>query len=589
MNRPPDIGAAPTDWSLIKRVWPYVKPVWPFYVTALVLAPFSAVVAILQPWLLKVAIDDHIMKGDAQGLQWIALAFLGLAVASWVIEASYMLAVANGAMRTITLLRTHIFQHTMSLSRSFFDRQPVGRLMTRATSDVEALGETLTAGSVTIFLDILKVVGIIAAMLYLDPWLTLVMLVISPLVFIVLETIRKILRRLYLEVRTSLSELNAFTAERLNGLEIVQLYGDEGRAKRMYNQRVLRYRNAAIQTNIYDAALYAIMGGLRAITMALMLWYGSGGLLGGVVTAGLLAAFIEYVDRLYQPIQEFSAKIAIIQRATAALEKIFGLLGLTEQVEEGSVELDRQNLHITVEDLYFSYLQGTDIIKGISLDVKPGAVVAIVGRTGSGKTTLGRLLTRDYDGYRGSIKVGEYELYDVSIQSLRSTVHTVRQDVELFADTVRFNVALGAERTDEQLWEAIRLAQAEEVVQQLGGLDGKLMNKGSNLSVGEGQLLAIARVMVHDAPIVILDEATANVDSITESRIQKATAALLERKTVLVIAHRLSTIIHADAIILMDGGTVLESGTHAQLMENEGPYADLFQRQFTSLTVKAEG
>ena len=389
----------PTDWTLVKKVFPFIRPYWVFYTLAILLAPVSALVAVLQPWLLQVAIDQHILVGDVDGLQQVAMAFLALALLSWVLEAAYMLALANGAIRTITSLRTHIYKHTIGLSRRFYDGQPVGRLMTRATSDVEALGETLTAGSVTIVLDILKVIGILIAMMWLDWRLTLVLLLLAPVVLFIVEAIRRVLRRLYREVRTSLSELNAFTAERFSGVKIIQLYRDESRAIEMYASRLFRYRRATIQTNIWDAALYAIMDGLRAITMALMLWYGSGGLLDGVLTAGLLAAFIEYVDKLYRPIQEFSAKVAILQRATSALEKIFGLLDVNDRVAEGSVGLSSTECDIRIEHLRFSYDAETEVLKGIDMHLKPGEVVALVGRTGSGKTTIGRLLSREYDKY----------------------------------------------------------------------------------------------------------------------------------------------------------------------------------------------
>lgn len=570
----------PTDWTLVKKVFPFIRPYWAFYTIAILLAPVSALVAVLQPWLLQVAIDQYILVGDVEGLQKVAMAFLALALLSWILEAAYMLALANGAIRTITLLRTQIYRHTIGLSRSFYDGQPVGRLMTRATSDVEALGETLTAGSVTIVLDILKVTGILIAMMWLDLQLTLVLLLLAPVVLFIVEAIRRVLRRLYLEVRTSLSELNAFTAERFSGLKIIQLYRDETRAIDMYVDRLFRYRRAAIQTNIWDAALYAIMDGLRAITMALMLWYGSGGLLDGMLTAGLMAAFIEYVDKLYRPIQEFSAKVAILQRATSALEKIFGLLDIEERVVAGDVSMDATDCDIRIDNLRFSYADDTEVLKGINIRLKNGEVVALVGRTGSGKTTIGRLLSREYDGYSGSIRVNDIELATVERTDLRNLVQTVRQDAELFNATVRFNLTLGREVDDALLWKGIEQAQAMEVVESLGGLDGQITQRGQNLSAGEMQLLSIARVMVHEAPVVVLDEATANVDSLTEARIQRATEALLSEKTVLVIAHRLSTITHANRIVLLDGGTVLEQGSHQELIRLDGAYAALYQHQF---------
>lgn len=571
---------APTDWSLALRLWPYLRPHLLFFVIALLLAPASAALSIAQPYLLKVALDDHILKGDLVGTQTIALWFLGAVMLSWVTEALYLWFLSIGALRTISDLRTAVYQHTVGLSLRFFDQQPKGRLLTRVTSDIEALGETLTAGAVTIVLDVLSVIGVLIAMFMLDPWLTGVMLLLSPVVFLSVEVLRRILRRLYTEVRTSLSELNAFTTERINGVEVVQLYGDEARSLGFYDGRLARYRDATIRTNIYDAAMYAIIDGLSSITVALMLWYGSGGAVDGVLTAGLLAAFIEYVSRLFRPIQEFSAKVSVLQRAGSAMEKIFGLLDVQERVSSGETVLDHAEGRVEIDDLRFAYGDGPEVLGGISLTLEPGEVVAVVGRTGSGKTTLGRILTRSYDGYGGSVRLDGHELRDLELGSARRMVGTVLQDVQIFPGDVRFNLTLGLQVDDETLWRAIRTARAEVAVERLGGLSGRIEHKGGNLSVGEAQLLSLARTLVYDPPVVILDEATASVDTLTEALIQEAMGAVLEGRTVLVIAHRLSTITGSDRICLLDRGQVVEVGSHPELMAAGGAYADLFRQQF---------
>jgi len=571
----------PTDVDLLVKILPYLRPQVALYAIALIAAPISAMLVIVQPYLLKVAIDDHILQGDLEGTTWVALQYLVAVLLSFALESTYMLALGYAAVRSIAGLREAVYRHTLSLSRSFFDQQPTGRLLTRATSDVEALGETLTAGAVTIALDVLKVVGILTAMLLLDWQLTLVMTVISPLIFGVVEVIRRVLRRLYLEVRTSLGELNALTSERLMGLQIVQLYSDEVRTLKMFDERLYRYRDATIKTNIWDASLFAILNGLSFITLALMLWDGTGSLLEGAVTAGLLAAFIDYIARLYQPIQEFSQKVAVIQRATSALEKIFGLLDCEEQISEGDTRLTEATGHLVLRDVEFAYGEDApDVLRGVSLELTPGTVLAVVGRTGSGKSTLGRLLTRAYDNYRGSITLDGTELSKIHPRDVRGIIGSVMQDVQLFPGDVQFNLTLGQELPEERMWECIRMARAEEAVNALGGLQGTVEHAGANLSVGEAQLLSFARTMAQDPPIVIMDEATANVDTLTEVLIQEATQEVLKRKTVLVIAHRLSTIINSDAIAVMDAGRVVELGTHTELMALGGRYAGLFLEQF---------
>lgn len=569
-----------SDWALLRRSGPFLKPEWRLYTVALLFAPVSALLVVAQPWLLKVAIDDHILRADIIGTQRLALWYLGAIVAGWAAESAYTLALSYGAMRSITALREAIYRHTLSLSSRFFDHRPAGQLLTRATSDVEALGETLTAGAITIVLDLARCVAILVAMLLLDWRLTLVMVVLGPVIGFVVDRLRRILRRLYQEIRTSLADLNAFTAERLGGLEIIQLYSDEARAVGQFDKRLYRYRDAAIQTNVWDALLYAVMDGLSAVTVALMLWYAASGWTGGIITAGLLAAFVDYVAKLYEPIKEMSAKIAILQRASSALEKIFGLLDCRDSISPGSQTLGSTLGAIRLSELRFAYGDGPDVLNGLSLELNAGEVVALVGRTGSGKTTIGRLLTRAYDGYRGSITIDGIELREIAPGDIRQLIGAVRQDVQLFPGNVRFNLTLGRQISDDALWESIHMARADVVVEKLGGLDGQIAHRGANLSVGEAQLLSFARTMAQDPPVVILDEATANVDSITEGLIQEATREILDRKTVLVIAHRLSTITTSDRIAVLDQGLLLELGTHSELLDQGGRYATLFEQQF---------
>ncbi len=580
---------APTDWTLLKKAWPFLRPEALMYGIAFLCAPASALLTITQPWLLKVAIDDYITPADLDGIHRIALYFLGAVLLAFVLEAIYTVAISYAALDSITRLRGAVYAHTMAQSQAFFDVRPTGRLMTRVTSDIEALGETLTAGAMTIVLDALLVIGILVAMFWLDPKLTGVLLLAAPIVALVLDRIRRVLRRLYAEVRDSLAELNAFTSERLTGVQVVQLYSDEARANRQFAERVSRYRDATVRTNVWDAAMYAVVDGIGSITVAFMLWYGSGGLLDGALSAGLLVAFIDYTNKLFRPIQEFSAKVAILQRAGASLEKLFGLLDHHEEITPGTAQLAEARGHLVLSNVSFAYQDGADVLVDVSLEMRPREVVAVVGRTGSGKSTIARLLTRGYDGYRGSIQLDGVELRDLDPAEVRRAIGMVRQDVQLFPGEVRFNLALGAEISDEALMEAVRLCRAEPAVEKLGGLAGRVGHAGSNLSVGEAQLLSFARTMAHDPPIVILDEATASVDTLTEARIQAATDAVLERKTVLVIAHRLSTIMHADRIVLLGGGRVLEVGSHTELLAQNGRYAELFRQQFDESALSATG
>jgi len=570
-----------TDRQLARKLLPFLRGEAWLYGIAFALAPISAVVTVLQPWLLKRAIDEAILPGDMDSLTRIALTYLVAVLIAFVAESGYTLAISYGATGTITRLRDAVFSHTMSLAPAFFDREPTGKLLTRATSDVEALGETLSAGAFTIVLDVMLVLGIVTAMLWLDPWLTGVLLLIAPPLALMIEVIRRRLRRLYQLVRTNLAALNAYTAERIAGVEVVQLYGDEERTSAQFDVRLTEYRDATIGTNVWDGLLYAVVDGLSSITMALMLWYAaSGWFAGGAITAGLLAAFIDYVGKLFSPIRELSAKLAVLQRASSALDKIFGLLDHRERIVPGTAHLPAEPGKVTLRDVEFAYGAGPDVLKGIELEVPPGEVVALVGRTGSGKSTVGKLLLRAYDGYRGSVTIDGVELSTIRTAALRTRISVVQQDVVLFPGTVRFNLTLGAPVDDARLNDAIELAQLGDVVERLGGLEGRVSHGGSNMSVGEAQLMSFARTLARDGALVILDEATASVDTLTESRIQRATQALFERRTVLVVAHRLSTITGADRIVVLDAGRIAESGHHADLLAAGGAYAALFHSQF---------
>jgi ATP-binding cassette, subfamily B, multidrug efflux pump len=573
------VGGHPLGAQL-GAIWPYIRADLSWYGAAILAAPVTAGLVVLQPWLLKAAIDRGVTAGDPDLLVRFALAYLAVGAAGFLVEALYTLTIGVGATRTINSLRDAVYAHALSLAPSFHDREPTGRLLTRVTSDVEALGETLTAGAFTIVLDVLLVLSVLAAMLALDPALTAVLLLVAPPLAAAIEGIRRKMRVLYVAIRTHLAEMIAFAAERIAGIEVVQLYGDEARAQALFDERLDRYRRANVTTNVWDALLFALVDGVSTITMALMLWYAVSPWFEGAVTAGLLAAFVDYIGRLFTPVRELSNKISILQRAASAVDKIAGLLLRDERVRYGARPLPELPGDVELDGVWFAYGDGPDVLRDVSLTVRPGEVVALVGRTGSGKTTIGKLLTRMYEGYRGRIRFDGVSLDEVSRAALRARVAVVQQDVVLFGGSVRFNLTLGSPISDARLRAALALAQVSDVVERLGGLDGRIAQGGRNLSAGEAQLLSFARVLARDAPLVILDEATASVDSLTEARIQAATEALFEHRTVLVVAHRLSTITHADRIVLLDHGRIVEEGSHAALLSRGGAYAALFEAQF---------
>lgn len=577
-----------SDWDTLVRIWPYARPDSWAFVVGLLLTPLVAGLSLVQPWLLQQAIDGHIVPRTLEGLDRIALLYLAAVVGAYVTEAVYTLSLAWAGQRTILRLRKSLYTHTLSLTQRFFDRQPAGKLLTRLTSDVESLGESLSAGTVSIVLDVLLITGILGAMLTLDWRLTLVLLAVTPPLLVALEAMRRQLKKLFLVVREALAAANAFLAERVDGVEVVQLFQDEARTLQRFDRLNARFRDATQRANIFDAGMFAVVDGISRVFVALMLFVGAGlaaplladaglpdlGLTG--VTVGLMVAFMDYLDRLFRPLRELSGKITIIQRAVASLSKIFWLFEAGETAAGDGEALDAVEGHLVLEDVWFRYNPGSeDVLKGVDLEIRPGESLALVGASGSGKTTLSRLLDRSYGGYRGSIRLDGVELSSVALPELRRRLATVRQDVQVFSDTVRFNIGLANPGiTDGALAEAAELVHADRFVGRLGW-SHLLRERGADLSVGESQLLTFARTMAHDPDLVILDEATASVDSITEGLVQDAIGRILDRKTVIVIAHRLSTVQSADRIAVMQQGRVIEQGTHAQLMAADGAYAAL--------------
>ena len=575
------------DLLLLTRLWPHARDDAWVFIFALIVTPVIAAMSLVQPWLLKRIIDEHVVAGELAGLETLALYYLAAVIGAYLIEATYTLAIAWGGTRLILRTRSALYAHALKLKQRFFDRQPAGKLLTRLTSDLDSLGDALSAGIVTIVLDLLMIIGTVGAMLWLDWQLSIVMLLMTPLLLGVLELLRRQMKKLYLAIRDALAGINAYLAERVDGVSVIQLFGAEETTNTAFEQRNRRFRDLTSRSNVYDALMYSVVDGMGSVFMAIILGVGAGWLqaqmgldLLGVEprSAGLLIAFIDYLQRLFRPLRDASGKVAVIQRAAASLQKIDELFAGAEPAPEGEVTIDEIRGDIRIRDLRFRYSEDADdVLRGIDLDVAAGEVVAVVGATGSGKTTLGRLLDKSYDGYRGSITIDGHELSTIRTDRLRAHLSAVRQDIQLFSANMSFNVDLDNPGiVEDQRRDAAALVRADELIGRLGW-DHVLRERGADLSVGEGQLVTFARAMAHAPSVVIMDEATSSIDSMTESRIQEAIEVIMETKTAIVIAHRLSTIQKADRIVVMEHGQIVEQGTHTELLALGGRYAALVE------------
>ena len=575
------------DLLLLTKLWPHARDDAWVFILALIVTPVIAAMSLVQPWLLKRIIDEHVVAGELAGLETLALYYLAAVIGAYLIEATYTLAIAWGGTRLILRTRSALYAHALKLKQRFFDRQPAGKLLTRLTSDLDSLGDALSAGIVTIVLDLLMIIGTVGAMLWLDWQLSIVMLLMTPLLLGVLELLRRQMKKLYLAIRDALAGINAYLAERVDGVSVIQLFGAEETTNTAFEQRNRRFRDLTSRSNVYDALMYSVVDGMGSVFMAIILGVGAGWLqaqmgldLLGVEprSAGLLIAFIDYLQRLFRPLRDASGKVAVIQRAAASLQKIDELFAGAEPAPEGEVTIDEVRGDIRIRDLRFRYSEDADdVLRGIDLDVAAGEVVAVVGATGSGKTTLGRLLDKSYDGYRGSITIDGHELSTIRTDRLRAHLSAVRQDIQLFSANMSFNVDLDNPGiVEDQRRDAAALVRADELIGRLGW-DHVLRERGADLSVGEGQLVTFARAMAHAPSVVIMDEATSSIDSMTESRIQEAIEVIMETKTAIVIAHRLSTIQKADRIVVMEHGQIVEQGTHTELLALGGRYAALVE------------
>lgn len=574
------------DSVLIRRLYHFFEPYKWWAIFAIFLTLSAAFLGTVRPKLTQVAVDDHIAFGDIEGLMWIVFLLVLALIGEFVILVLNTYITRWFGQGVLYSLRNAVFEKIQSLHVQFFDKNPIGRLITRTTSDIEALSELLSDGIVNMIGDLFRIFFILYFMLIMSWELTIVSILVLPILFYSTFWFKGKVRVAFLEVRDQIARLNSFVQEHINGISIVQLFNREKKEKESFRAINRDHKNAHIQTIFYFSIFWPIVEVLASLAMALVVWYGGARALMDQVTFGVLLAFIQYVRQFFNPIRGLSEKYNTLQSALASSERIFDVLDTPNMVKESEkpVQFEKAKGRIKFSNVSFRYNKDQEVIlKNVSFQTEPGELLAVVGATGSGKTTLINLLLRYYDIEEGNIYLDGIDIKELSLHQLRSNFGLVLQDNALFSGTVLDNITLGNKNiTREQVIQAAKEVEAHNFIKKLPGTyDFILRERGASLSMGQRQLICFVRAMVYDPKILILDEATSSVDSETEELVARACKRMMEGRTSIVIAHRLSTIQGADKILVMHKGMIRETGSHEELVEKkDGIYRKLYELQY---------
>ncbi len=575
------------DARLMRRLLQYLRPYGSSVAIALLAIVAGSSASLAQPYLMKIAIDRYIAAGRLDALTELALLYLAVLCIAFTADYVQTWTLQLTGQRVMFDLRTAIYSHLQRLDLRYYDRNPVGRLMTRVTSDVDALNDLFTAGVITIFGDVFTLVGIMAVMVWMNWRLAIVAFSVLPLIVFVTQWFRRNVRESYRVVRGLIARINAFLQENITGMATVQLFRREPINFARFDDIDARHRDANLQSVFYYAVFYPAIEAISSLASALIIWYGGGRVIQSALTLGALVAFLQYSQRFFRPISDMSDKFNVMQSAMASSERIFRLLDEPVEIESPAHPAVRPAPlagHIAFEHVWFAYNADDFVLQDVSFEVRPGQRIGIVGATGSGKTTLINLLLRFYDVTRGRITVDGIDIRDLDLAVLRRLFSLVLQDVHLFSGTVADNIRLGnADIDDARIRRAAEAVHAHPFIERMAnGYDSAVVERGSTLSVGQKQLLSFARALAFDPRVLILDEATSSVDTETELIIRDALRVLMAGRTTIAVAHRLSTIQDMDNILVLHKGRLRESGTHQQLLARRGIYFKLFELQYKS-------
>lgn len=563
----------------------YVKPYQGIFVVSILLTIIMAGVAPALPMLIEYTLDRFILQNDTGGLHLMLVLMLGLLLLQTVIRYFHTLMTNTLGQSVIRDLRIDVFNHITSLRLKYFDRTPIGRLITRTISDLETIANIFSEGLLQIIGDILQLVVILGVMFYSDWKLTLIVLIPMPIMIGATYIFKEAMKSAFQDVRKWISNLNTFLQEHISGISIIQYFAREEQEMRKFKVANAEHRNAHIRANWYFSIFFPVIEIIMAVALGLLVWYGSKQVLADQLSPGVIVAFIMYINMIFRPIRELVDKFNTLQMGMVSAERIFAVLDTDEKsTNDGRKQPSHVRGEITFNRVWFAYDDEKWVLKDINFKINPGETLALVGATGAGKSSTINILSRFYEVNRGSILLDNTDIREYELNFLRRTIATVLQDVFLFADSVANNISLNNPAiTRERIVEAAKQVGAHDFIQRLpGGYDYQVQERGATLSSGQAQLISFIRALVHDPKILVLDEATSAVDTETEVLIQRAIDTLMKGRTAIVIAHRLSTIQKADKIIVLDKGEMKEMGTHQELLQFNGYYKRLYDLQFHS-------
>lgn len=580
------------NFYLLRRVMAQAKPYQGVLIASAIMAIVLAPLGTMRPWLVQVMVDEHIFKLDIKGLGFMSIIFLVSLLFHAFLQYVFQYATSWLGQCVVRDLRVGIFKHITSLRLRYFDRTPVGNSITRTISDMETINTVFSQGVITMIADILTLVVVLGIMFYTSWKLTLACLLTLPFLVATSYYFQKNVKKSFQDVRTQVARMNSFLQERITGMRIVQIFNAEQQEGEKFREVNRDYTKANLDSVFYYAVFYAVVEIIAAATLGLMIWWGARGVIADEVTMGSLVAFPIYLNMLFNPIRTLADRFNTLQMGLVAAERVFALLDDPENLEQnGTYKPSELKGEVDFEKVWFAYNEEEFVLKDVSFHINPGETLAIVGATGSGKSTIINILNRFYEIQKGAIKVDGVDIREYDLYSLRRRVALVLQDVFLFAGTVLENITLRDDSISrEQVIEAAKMIGAHEFIEKLpGGYDYQVMERGATLSMGQRQLISFVRALVFNPDILILDEATSSIDPETEGVIQFAIETMIAKRTSIIIAHRLSTIRHADNILVLHKGEVQEYGPHEELLRNEnGHYKQLYEMQFLQVAAVEE-